>query len=135
MFVEFLIDQWLYVALLLTFIWLFIRHEGIQAGPKLTTTELTLAVNKESAVIIDIRDRADYEAGHIVDAINIPFSKIPESNQILSKHKDKMLILVDKMGQHSGAIGRELRRKEYRVSRLAGGMAEWQAQHLPTVRD
>lgn len=36
--------------------------------------ELNTGIKDEKAILIDLRDEADYEAGHIENAINMPFT-------------------------------------------------------------
>lgn len=132
--VEFIIQQWLYVSLLIIFIVLYFRHESVQGGTQLTTTQLTQAMNKRSAVLIDVRDKSDYEAGHIANAIHVKHEELMKSDKKIAKYKDKPIILVDKMGQHTGSAGKTLRQLGYDVSRLRGGVSEWQHQQLPLVK-
>ncbi len=54
----------------------------------------------------------------------------------LEKHKEKPLVLVCKMGQHSGAIGKKLAAQGFTgVRRMSGGMMEWQNSNLPLVKE
>jgi rhodanese-related sulfurtransferase len=92
-------------------------------------------VNRENAVILDIRDNKDFKAGHIVDAINIPFSNLDKRVEELEKYKQQPIIIVCKMGQHAGAVGSKLKALEFvEVRRLGGGMAEWSAANLPVIK-
>jgi rhodanese-related sulfurtransferase len=53
----------------------------------------------------------------------------------LDKYREKPVVLVCKMGQHSGAIGKKLGEQGFaRVYRMSGGMMEWGAQQLPLVK-
>ncbi len=65
-------------------------------------------VNGEQGVFLDLRDSADFGRGHIVDALNIPASKLDARIAELENFRDRPLILVCKMGQHSGAVGKKL---------------------------
>ena len=97
--------------------------------------QLVDRVNREGAVVVDVRDRKEYEAGHIAGAISIPLANLDTRADELRKYADKPIIVACKMGQHSGEAGMRLRKRGYQnVSRLAGGMAEWQNQNLPVVR-
>ncbi|MGH1471862.1 MAG: rhodanese-like domain-containing protein [Cellvibrionaceae bacterium] len=95
---------------------------------------MTRLINSDEAVVVDVREAADYKAGHITNAINIPFNRINERWEELTPHKGKTIILVDKMGQHTGGVGNTLRTKEFQVGRLGGGMSEWQNQNLPVTK-
>ncbi|UTA49614.1 rhodanese-like domain-containing protein [Simiduia sp. 21SJ11W-1] len=130
----FLTEQWMLVSLLILLIYVYFWREGQKAGATLSIHQMTTLVNKGDAVLVDIRDAADYKAGHIVDAINIPHNKLEKQLDELGKYAGKTLVLVDKLGQHTGHAGRLLRAKGLEVARLSGGMAEWQGQNLPLVK-
>ena len=113
---------------------LLIYSELQRGGKSLSCRELTALVNGEQGVVLDIRAHKDFTAGHIVDALNIPYEKIAERMVELDKHKSKTIILVDAMGQHSGTICRELEKAGYTVAKLGGGIASWRGDNLPLVK-
>lgn len=133
-FFEFLIEQWMLVGLLAVLAFVFMWTERIKSGKPISTHELTALVNKDTAVILDIRPAAEFKAGHLVDAINIPYERVSSDMALLEKHKTKTIIIVDKMGQYSGPIGRTLVKLGFDVRRLSGGISEWQSQSLPLIK-
>ncbi|WP_317932425.1 rhodanese-like domain-containing protein [Halioxenophilus sp. WMMB6] len=133
-FVAFATEQWLLVSLLLALVILYFWNEKRRSGNSVSTHEATRLLNNDQAVLVDLRDSGDFKAGHISEAINIPYAKLKDRLAELAKHQSKTVILTDKMGQHTGAAGRELVKLGYQVARLEGGMAEWQAQKLPVVK-
>ncbi|MBT3565966.1 MAG: rhodanese-like domain-containing protein, partial [Porticoccus sp.] len=66
--------------------------------------------------------------------INIPNSKLSDCISELEKYRGKALIVADKVGQQSGAIGRTLQQQGFSVLRLSGGMMEWKNQSLPVIK-
>jgi rhodanese-related sulfurtransferase len=119
-------------AVLLT---LFIRNETQRGGRGVSPQELVNLVNKEGAVVIDVRDSKEFAAGHIVDAVNVPHTSLESRLAELDKYKEKPVTIVCKMGQHAGAAGAMLRKAGFAsVSRLSGGMTEWRNQNLPVVK-
>lgn len=114
---------------------LFIRNEMSRGGAAIGAQDLVRMVNNENALVIDVRDKAEFEAGHIVDSINIPYTSIEDRLDELKKHKDRPLVVACKMGQHAGAAGTTLRKNGFEnVARLRGGIAEWRSQNLPVVK-
>jgi len=92
-------------------------------------------INRDNAVVLDIRDNKEFGAGHIVDAINIPLSNLDNRATELQKYKDSPIVIVCKMGQSASAAGKKLKALEYeQVHRLSGGMAEWSASNLPLIK-
>ncbi len=119
-------------AVLLT---LFIRNETQRGGRGVSPQELVNLVNREGAVVIDVRDSKEFAAGHIVDAVNVPHTSLEGRLAELEKYKEKPVTIVCKMGQHAGTAGAVLRKAGFAsVSRLSGGMTEWRNQNLPVVK-
>lgn len=133
-FMVFMSEQWPLFAILAVLVAAVIFVEGKRSGPSLSHHEVTRLVNSGNAVIVDVRESSEFKAGHIVDAINIPFAKIKDRAEELAKMKEKTLVVVDKIGQHSGAASKILKELGFNVNRMQGGMSEWQGQNLPVVK-
>jgi rhodanese-related sulfurtransferase len=114
---------------------LFIRNETQRGGKGVSPQELVNLVNKEGAIVLDVRDSKEFAAGHIVDAVNVPHTVLESRLSELEKYKEKPVTIVCKMGQHAGTAGAMLRKAGFAsVSRLSGGMTEWRNQNLPVVK-
>ncbi|WP_428819427.1 rhodanese-like domain-containing protein [Microbulbifer sp. MCCC 1A16149] len=133
-FFVFISEQWLLVSLLVALVYALAITERIKAGKPASAHEATRLINTEDARVVDLRDRAEFVAGHIVDAIHIPHGDIEKRIGELAPYKEKTLILADKIGQHAGPVGRQLKKAGYTVRRLEGGMSEWANQKLPLVK-
>lgn len=113
---------------------IFIQHQS-RSSKAVGPQQAVMMINRQDAVVLDVRDKKEFDAGHIVDAINIPMSKLAQRVTELDKHKQKPLVVVCKMGQHSGDACKALQQAGFeQVVRLAGGIAEWKAQSLPLVQ-
>ena len=109
--------------------------EKSRAGRSVSPHEATRMLNADEAVIIDVREKKDFNEGWITGAMHIPFGSLKERSAELEKHKDKQIIIVDKMGQHSGMAGKTLKAEGFEnVCRLQGGIAEWKNSNMPLVR-
>nr|WP_300313081.1 rhodanese-like domain-containing protein [Halomonas sp.] len=114
--------------------WLLYELRNANAGG-VTPNEATLLVNREDAVILDIRDKNDFKAGHIAGARNVPQSSLDDRMAELDKFKSKPIVVVCKHGQSSGAVQAKLKKAGFeRVLKLKGGMTQWQADSLPIVK-
>jgi rhodanese-related sulfurtransferase len=114
---------------------LFIRNETRRGGQNVSPQQLVNLVNRDGAIVVDVRDPKEFAAGHIVSAVNIPQAALAGRLNELAKYKDKPVAIVCKMGQHSGAAGTLLRKAGFQqVMRLSGGMMEWRNQNLPVVK-
>lgn len=134
LFLEFLVEKWILAAGLMFAIAMLIFHESRKSGPSLSPQQAVLVVNGEEGVFVDLRDAAEFRKGHIVNAVNIPATKLPERMVELEKFKDRPVVLLCKMGQQSGAAGKQLKAAGYtKVYKMTGGMMEWSNLQLPTV--
>ena len=139
-FLIFISEQWLLVSLLLAAIVALGWLEKRRAGPILTSQSLTNIVNREDVIIIDLRDKAEFDAGHIVNAVNLPFNQWQnqynsDEDGLFRQYKDKPIIFVCKLGQQSTFAARRLQRESGpSVYRLSGGIMEWKASQMPLIQ-
>ena len=134
LFLEFLTQQWILAAALLAVIAMLLMHETRKSGPSLSPQKAINIVNAEQGVFLDLRDAGDYKQGHIVDALHIPSAKLADRMPELEKFRNKPIVLVCKMGQQSGAAGKQLKANNFdKVYKMTGGMMEWSNLQLPTV--
>ena len=134
LFLEFLAEQWMVASALAVCIALLIRHESAKGGPTLSPQQVINQVNQQQAVVVDLRDTTEFGQGHIVDAVNIPHAKLASRMAELEPYRERPIVLVCKMGQHSGAAGKLLTADGFQqVSRLSGGIMEWKNLQLPLV--
>lgn len=90
---------------------------------------------KENVVIIDIRDKEDFEHFHIPNAINIEYLDLENNTEkYLPKLKDKKVITVCYRGNTSKLATSILRNKDIEAYTVKGGMTEWSAKNLPRWR-
>ena len=132
--IEFATNHYLLVGLFVILLVLLLVLEMSRGGKSLSPRELTALVNADNAVVVDIRTKKDYATGHIVDALNIPQDKLTARMAELEKHKAKTIIIVDAMGQHSGAVCRDLLKGGFNAAKLSGGVSSWRADNLPLVK-
>lgn len=130
----FVSEQWLLITLLAALIGVFLITEQRKSGKSLGSGELVRLMNNDEAVVVDVRSAAEYETGHIHGALSIPHLKLASRITELEKYRDKIIVVVDKIGQHSGAAGKALSSQEFNVRRLGGGISEWQGSSLPLVK-
>ncbi len=134
LFLEFLAQQWILAGALLAVIIMLVLHETRKSGTAVSPQQAINLVNSQQGVFLDLRPAADFKQGHIVDALHIPSTKLEERIAELEKFRDKPIILVCKMGQQSGAAGKQLKANNFeQIYKMRGGMMEWSNLQLPTV--
>lgn len=55
---------------------LFFILENRRSGHKISPQSLGVLIQRENALLIDLRDAKDFKAGHISGSRNIPFSQL-----------------------------------------------------------
>lgn len=129
---EFIVNHYILVSIFAVLLVALILLETRRGGKKVTAQSAITLINRDEAIVVDIRDRKDFAEGHIVGSIHIPLSALKDRHGELKKHKDKQIIVADKMGQHAAAAVKQLNADGYEnVVRLAGGIAEWKGSNLP----
>lgn len=127
-----LFGAWTVVAVLL----LVVQFRIMAHGPKSITSQmLTNYVNREDAVVVDIRGQGDFGKGHIQGAINMPLSQLKDKAQDLEKYKDRPIIMVCANGIQVGGACETLRKEGFEnLYKLTGGMSAWTGDNLPVVK-
>lgn len=130
---EFINQNILLIALVvvsgLSLLWpMFARPSGnaVNAG------EATQLINREEALVIDVREADEFAAGHLPDAKNIPVGKLAERVGELEKFKDKPIILCCASGMRSNKACAELKKHGFaRLHNLTGGVDGWVGAGYP----
>jgi rhodanese-related sulfurtransferase len=129
--VSFLIDNWMLILVALTSGGALLLPVMMQ-GKGLNPAEAVLLMNREKAVVIDVCEPAEFAAGHIVGARNVPLAQLDAQLPQVVKNKSTPVILVCQAGVRSGralAVARKLGYEN--VQSLAGGLKAWQAASMP----
>jgi rhodanese-related sulfurtransferase len=132
--IPFVAEQWILISAVISCLFLLSFHESRRAGKSITPQQMVILINQQGAVVVDLRDKAEYTKGHIIDSVNVPFAKLDKELEDLGD-KEKPIVLVCKLGQNATAAGKKLGAKGYtQVHRLKGGISEWQAMQMPLVK-
>ena len=124
----------IWVALLLALVvsWIQTLLSKVQF---VSPTELTLKVNREDAVVLDIRGVDDFKKGHIAGARSLPLAQLPTQLDTLEKSKDAPIIVVCFAGMSAQGAAKQLLAAGFtKVFVLTGGMQKWTGDSLPVVK-
>lgn len=132
---EFIINNiWLFVLVLISggaLLWPLLR----QRGSKVSILQATQMINQGKTVILDVREPAEFAAGHIRESKNIPLKELPKRVGELDKFKSKSVIVICASGLQSSKAASQLKNAGFQsVVSLTGGLAAWRAQGLPTPK-
>jgi len=114
-------------------LWPLLRR-GV-GGPWVDVTRATLMINREDAVVVDVREPGEYGTGHILGAKNVPLARIDAGAEELAKRKGRPLIVYcDTSSRSSKAVAALKRQGFERVVSLSGGLGAWQQAGLPVEK-
>jgi len=120
------------------FIAIVVTSIRIKMSPikQVSPQELTLLVNREDGVALDVRPEKDFKKSHILDAKHLTSEKI-NNNELatLEKYKDKPIIVVCTAGITAATSANKLHKAGFsNVSILKGGMNAWLGANLPVKK-
>jgi rhodanese-related sulfurtransferase len=131
---KFLIDNWYLVLVAAAsggmLLWPVVASSA-QAG-NLSANGAVQLINRERAVVLDVREKEEFTAGHIGGAKNLPVSDVEAKLTDTVKNKGVPLILVCATGARANralAMAKKLGYEQAQV--LAGGLKSWKEANLP----
>ena len=105
-----------------------LMRPGQEVGP----AEAVQLINRRDAVVLDVRDAAEYKSGHITNARNVPEGELEARAKELEKVKARPIIVSCGRGNRSATIATRLRKLGFaEVFSLRGGLAAWQQANMP----
>ena len=110
---EFIGNHWFLFLALVVILGLLIHNLIVGGKGSVGPLQATEMLNHRDAVVIDVRTAAEYQAGHLPDAINIP---LPELARGIGRHvpdKSRPVLLHCASGARSAAGKKLLERLGY----------------------
>ena len=102
---------------------------------ELTPAALTLLINRENPLLVDLSNQPDFEKGHIAGAKHVVMSQFDPESKDLAKVKDFPIAVYCKSGTSSAQAAARLVRAGFKhVFMLGGGLNGWKQAGMPTTR-
>jgi len=134
--VKFILDNWTLILIAVSsggmLAWPLVR--GASSGT-LTAQGAVQLINRERAVVVDVREPEEFAAGHVTGARNLPLSQLEEKLGALIKKKTLPVVLVCETGSRSHravALAKKLGYEQAQA--MAGGLKAWKAANLPVEK-
>ena len=133
---NFIVENWYLVLLVLVsgaMLLVPMIKEGGGAG--LSAAMAVQLINREKAVVIDVCGAAEYAAGHVVGAKNVPLNELETRLPSVIKNKALPLVIVCASGgraQQAANVAQKLGYTNAQV--LSGGLKAWVAAGMPVEK-
>ncbi|MCG7532678.1 rhodanese-like domain-containing protein [Psychrobium sp. MM17-31] len=129
---------WLTAAWVILFIAVVVTsiRASINGIKKVNHQQATMMMNREDAVVLDVRGEGEYKKGHILGSKLVPLSKF-KNNDLASieKYKDTPIIVVCNSGMTSNQACQMLQKLGFNdLYNLQGGITEWRNANLPLTK-
>ena len=99
-------------------------------GPMVSSEQAVSLINKQNALVVDVRAQKDFKRVRIANSVNIPANEI--QNRLGELSKDRTIIVVDNSGNMSAAASKLLGGVGFtKVYVLDSGLVGWMRDKLP----
>lgn len=115
-------------------LWPMLRR-GAAGAADVSPSEAVMLINRENALILDVRNETEFASGHIAEARNIPVAQLDTQLASLAKYKDKPLLINCQGGVRSASACAMLKKNGFaRLYNLKGGINAWTQANMPVVK-
>lgn len=105
----------------------------LDSVPQVSADELAARLERGDALVVDVRGRVEFDAGHVPGARNVPLGHL--TSRIDELPRDATLVLQCQSGARSAIAASLLRARGRRdVANLIGGFNEWANAGHPVAR-
>jgi len=135
---DFIVRNWMLVTIAVLsgamLVWPMVQRR-MSSLKEVGVTQATRLVNSSDAVLLDVRETAEYGGGHIPNAVHIPLSQLASRTADLAKYKSRPVIAYCERGNRSRMAGATLAKSGFEnVHSLAGGYRAWKDAGLPVEK-
>ncbi len=131
---EFIQQHWYWAALAAVSGTLLVIT-SLRGGRGVSPAEATALINRDDALVIDVREAGEFASGHILNARHIPLADLEKRIGELEKFKDKPVIVNCQSGGRSASACAVLKKAGFAsVHNLEGGIGAWEQAGMPISR-
>lgn len=132
---QFLESNYMMVLVLISsgvmLLWSFFGNK-VRGIKEVDTVEALQLINHKDAVVLDVREKAEYDAGHVLNAKLIPLGKLNERIGELEKFRARPIVVICRSGQRSASATAQLSKQGFdQAYNLVGGVVAWKKASLP----
>ena len=135
---SFIINNWMLELILVLsggmLLWPLVQKR-LSSMKEVGTTQAIQLMNRQNAVLLDVREAKEFEGGHLPDAVHIPLSELGSRGAELAKLTARPVIAYCARGNRSRSAGAALARMGFKdIYNLDGGFRAWQDAGLPVEK-
>jgi rhodanese-related sulfurtransferase len=135
MSLSFVQTNWMLIAVFLLsgamLVWPLVQRR-FGAMKDIGTSEVTRLINRQNAVLLDVREAKEYEGGRLPNAVHIPLSQLGSRAQELAKMASRPVVAYCATGRRSRMAAGALTRVGFKeMYSLHGGIEAWRKDSLP----
>jgi rhodanese-related sulfurtransferase len=110
-------------------------NRGAGGVANLNATEAVVLMNRSKPLILDVRDAAEFAAGHIQGAKHIPMAELAARMKEIEKFKDKPVLVHCQKGMRAKGACSILKAQQFtQLNNLQGGLDAWVEAKMPLVK-
>lgn len=109
--------------------------EKLRGYSSVSPAESTQMINRDNALMLDVRESNEHSEGHIINSLHIPLSGLKTRMKDLEKYKTGKVIVACRSGHRSSQACATLKKEGFeQVFNLSGGIMAWESANLPLVK-
>jgi len=97
-----------------------LSHAGSQQAGEQSPEQRAWRLIDDGALLIDVRSRKEYEAGHLNNSINIEHDEVEQLAKTIGEDKDRDVVVYCRSGRRSGKAKNSL--EEYGYKNIHNGI-------------
>jgi rhodanese-related sulfurtransferase len=136
---QFVQNNWPLILVMLVsggmLVWPFVQK---RLGPvrEVGVMQATQLINRQNAVMLDVRETKDCQGGRVPNALHIPLSELAKRGSELGKYAGRPVIAYCDRGNQSRTAASALAKMGFAdVHTLRGGVRAWSEAGLPLRKD
>ncbi|MFF4353735.1 rhodanese-like domain-containing protein [Streptomyces sp. NPDC001530] len=107
---------------------------GFKRGPgRLRPAEAHERTSTSDAVLLDVRETSEWQAGHAPTAVHLPLGSLLAGAALPKAAQGRPVVAICRGGHRSRQAAKALAAQGMDVVDVSGGMSAWQQAGLPVV--
>ncbi|MFI1702702.1 rhodanese-like domain-containing protein [Streptomyces bobili] len=106
----------------------------LRRGPgRLTPQQARQRTLEGTAVLLDVREAPEWNAGHAPDALHLPLSRLAAGASLPAAAQGRPVVTICRSGHRSQRAAKLLAGRGVQASDVTGGMTAWARAGLPVT--